>query len=178
MTAAGRVRHFRHLVGRFAGSLWPGGPARADEAWALDQLSAGEAVLWRRMGGADRRHAVQVARRTDAELGPRATRPVLAAALLHDVGKIDSGLGPVRRAAATMAGLLAGHEASAGWAQRGGLVGRVGRYLRHDRIGADLLGAAGSDGLVVTWAREHHLPADRWSVPADIGLALKAADDD
>jgi len=37
---------------------------------------------------------------------------------------------------------------------------------------------AGSDPLTVTWAREHHLPADRWTVPAAVGAALKAADDD
>ena len=58
-------------------------------------MTPGEAGLWRRMSAADRRHAVVVARRADATLGTAATREVLAAALLHDVGKIDSGLGPV-----------------------------------------------------------------------------------
>jgi hypothetical protein len=134
--------------------------------------------LWRRMPGHDRRHAVGVARRTEQALGPRATRAVLAAALLHDVGKIDSGLGPVRRAVATVAGLVWGHATAAGWRTRGGFVGRTGRYLSHDAIGADMLAAAGSDGLTVTWAREHHLSSERWSVPADIGAALKLADDD
>jgi hypothetical protein len=57
-------------------------------------------------------------------------------------------------------------------------VGRAGRYLCHDEIGAGLLAEASSDPLTVAWAREHHLPADRWTVPVDVGTALKAADDD
>ena len=43
----------------------------------------------------DRRHSVQVAREAKRRLGPAATPPVLAAALLHDVGKIDAALGHV-----------------------------------------------------------------------------------
>jgi hypothetical protein len=178
IAAGHRVSHARHLVRRFVGSLRPGGPPAADEAWAARSLLPGEIVLWRRMSGADRRHAVGVARRAAAVLGERATRPVVAAALLHDVGKVDSGLGTVGRAAATVAAGVAGHDAARRWSGRRGLVGRAGRYLSHDRIGADLLGAAGSDTLTVTWAREHHLPADRWSVAADVGAALKLADDD
>lgn len=173
------LRHLRHLAGRFVGSLWPGGPPPADEAWARSLLLPGEAALWRRMSGADRRHAVGVARRTAALLGPAgAARPVLAAALLHDVGKVDAGLGPVRRSLVTAAGLVAPHEAARRWRHRGGPVGRAGRYLCHDEIGAGLLAAAGSDALTVAWAREHHLAPTRWSVPAAVGAALKAADDD
>jgi hypothetical protein len=130
------------------------------------------------MSSADRRHAVAVARRVDAALGPASSRPVRAAALLHDVGKVDSGLGPVRRAAATVAGMIWGHDAARDWRTQGGPRGRVGRYLCHDEIGADWLAAAGSDGLTVAWAREHHLPPERWTVPADLAAALKSADDD
>jgi hypothetical protein len=119
-----------------------------------------------------------VARRTQAALGDEATRPVLAAALLHDVGKVDSALGPVRRSLATVAGMAAGHAAAERWAARRGPVGRAGRYLCHDRIGADMLRAAGSDPLTVAWAGEHHLDPDRWSVPRLVGCALKEADDD
>lgn len=141
-------------------------------------MTAGEAGLWRRMSAADRRHAIVVARRVDAALGPAATRPVLAAALLHDVGKIESALGPVRRAGATVAGIVGGHDAAQRWRDREGPVGRVGRYLCHDQIGAELLANAGSDALTVAWAREHHLPPERWSVDIQVGAALKAADDD
>lgn len=158
---------FRHLARRFFVSLRPGGPDAPAEAWARSFLSEGEQGLWRQMSGADRRHAVAVARR----LGPDAAVAV-PAALLHDVGKVDSRLGPWRRVAATVAALVLGRDRVA----RGR--GRMARYLRHDSLGAALLEGAGSDVLTVTWAREHHLPADRWTVPEALGRSLKAADDD
>jgi hypothetical protein len=164
--------HLIHLVRRFFGSLWPGGPAVDDEAWVRHQLLPGEVELWQRMSGPDRRHAVGVARRTAALLGGDAPRPVLAAALLHDVGKVDAGLGTFCRAIVTGLALVVGHDRLA--RRRG----RVGRYLRHDAIGAELLRAAGSDELTAAWAREHHLPRARWTVPAPVGAALKDADDD
>ncbi|MGH9111993.1 MAG: hypothetical protein ACRDZN_06830, partial [Acidimicrobiales bacterium] len=81
------ISHLLHLVRRFVGSLRPGGPAPDDDRWAVGLMVHGEVLLWRGMCAADRRHAVGVARRVDTALGARATRPVLAAALLHDVGK-------------------------------------------------------------------------------------------
>jgi hypothetical protein len=172
------ARHLGHLVRRFFGSLRPGGPTPTDDAWAVGHMTPGETGFWRRMSAADRRHAVVVARRVDATLGPAATRAVLAAALLHDVGKIESGFGPVRRAAATVAGMVGGHAAAERWRRRRGPVGRVGRYLCHDEIGAGMLAEARSDALTIAWAREHHLPSERWTVAAEVGTALKAADDD
>jgi len=154
-----------HLARRFFGSLRRGAPA--DEPWAIEQLAAGERDVWARMSDPDRRHAVDVARRVAATLGDDATRPVLAAALLHDVGKVESGLGTFARVGATVAGSV--HRR---WG------GRLGLYLRHDELGAALLERSGSDPLTVTWAREHHLPPARWSLPARIAEALKAADDD
>ena len=130
------------------------------------------------MSAPDRRHAIVVARRVDAALGPATSGPVLAGALLHDVGKIESGFGPVRRAGATVAGMVRGHDAARHWSRREGQVGRIGRYLCHDEIGAELLVTAGSDAVTVAWAREHHLPPERWTVDAEVGAALKAADDD
>lgn len=166
MTAAG------HLVRRFLGSLRPGGPPPADEAWARDALLAGERVLWDRMSGPDRRHSIGVARRTEAALGHRATRPVLAAALLHDVGKVQSGFGTFARVGVTLAAATVGHE------RLSRRPGRVGQYVRHDVIGADLLEAAGSDPLTSAWAREHHSPEHAWTLDPEVGAALKDADDD
>jgi hypothetical protein len=149
-----------HLARRFFGSLRRGAPA--EEAWAESVLLPGERALWRRMSDADRRHAVGVA----LTIG-EAPREVLAAALLHDVGKIDSGLGTFARVGATLLGTV-----TRSWG------GRIGSYLHHDELGAALLRDAGSDPLTVTWAREHHLPEERWTVPLDVGRALEAADDD
>jgi hypothetical protein len=147
-----------HLARRFFGSLRRGAPAA--EQWAIDQLGAGERELWTRMSDPDRRHAVDVAQRVPERLR--------VAALLHDVGKVESGLGTFARAGVTLLG-LAGRDR---WR------GRVGQYLHHDVVGADLLRAAGSDPLTVAWAREHHLPRERWTVAPEDGDALKAADDD
>lgn len=161
-----------HLASRFFGALDPRGPAPAAEAWALDHLGPGEAALWVRMSGPDRRHALGVARRVVEALGPAVERPVVAAALLHDAGKVEAGLGTIARVPATLAGLVAGRERAARWQ------GRVGTYLRHDATGAALLAGAGADPLTVAWAAEHHLPRERWTVPASIADVLKAADDD
>ncbi len=44
-------------------------PVPSDEEWALSSLLEGEQVLWGRMSGPDRRHAVGVARETVRLLG-------------------------------------------------------------------------------------------------------------
>jgi hypothetical protein len=167
-----------HLVKRFAGSLRPGGPPADEEAWAQAALLPNERALWVRMSGADRRHAVGVARRVERALGHEATRPVLAAALLHDVGKIESGLGTYGRVVATLSAKVAGPDMAAAWRRQRGFSRRVGLYLHHDRLGGDLLELAGSDPLTATWARQHHQPPGEWTVDPLIAAALKAADDD
>ncbi len=130
------------------------------------------------MSGADRRHSVGVARRVEVALGSEATRPVLAAALLHDSGKIESGLGTYGRVIATLSAAVAGHDQADAWSATRGFTRRVGLYLRHPELGGDLLELAGSDPLTVAWTREHHLPADQWTVEPRIANALKLADDD
>jgi hypothetical protein len=167
-----------HLVRRFFGSLRPGGPPAAEEAWAEEVLLAGEHALWRTMSGADRRHAIGVAHRVERALGHEATRPVLAAALLHDVGKVESGLGTYGRVIATLSAKAAGRDMASTWRHQRGFTRRVGLYLHHDRVGGDLLELAGSDPVTVAWTREHHQPDTEWTVPRHLADALKAADDD
>jgi putative nucleotidyltransferase with HDIG domain len=169
----------RHLAGRFFGSLGGAPPSPEDEAWAVACCLPGESALWRQMSAADRRHAIGVAHRAADLLGGESAtdRAVLAAALLHDVGKIEAGLGTVGRVYATVAG-MAGGAGGAGTGRIAGLGGRVSRYLRHDELGARLLAEAGSDPVTVAWAREHHCPRTRWTVPATLGDALEAADND
>lgn len=120
-----------HLARRFVGSLSPRPLDPADDAWARSHLLAGERALWQRLSRADRKHAAGVAREVVRRLGPGTSRQVIAAALLHDVGKVDAGLGTFGRVVATVA-----------------------------------------------WAREHHRAEADWTVPAPVGRALRAADDD
>jgi hypothetical protein len=169
-----------HLIKRFAGSTIPVGPSPRDDAWAQSQLLESERVLWQSMRRADRRHGAGVARRTEAALPAPVARPVLAAALLHDVGKMEANFGTYRRTLATLSALTVRHDPAVirAWTSSRGFTRRVGLYLEHGRLGGDLLGIAGSDPLTEAWAREHHRPESEWTVPADIGRALKDADDD
>jgi hypothetical protein len=192
-----------HLAMRFFGALSPAGPPRHDEEWALGLLLPGEQELWRRMSGPDRRHAIGVARDTASLLGEDSPpREVMAAALLHDVGKVEASFGTFSRVGITLAAMASGRSRLVAWAHPGrpdgsdgrggpdgsdrpqpsegspGLRGRVGLYLTHDRVGAALLEASGSHQLTVAWAGEHHQPADTWTVERHVAQALKDADGD
>jgi hypothetical protein len=167
-----------HLIKRFFGSLVPLDASRRDIEWIATILIDEEVAIWRSMSRPDRRHAAAVARRVERALGSEATRPVLAAALLHDCGKTVSGLGTYGRVVATLSAKVAGREQAVAWRETRGFTRKVGLYLHHPELGADLLGMAGSAPLTVAWAAEHHLPPEQWTVPLEIGIALKDADDD
>lgn len=178
-----------HLVGRFVGSIRPGPPAADDEAWALAALVPGERELWARMSNPDRRHAVGVARdvaRRWPELDRSGAssadppREVVAAALLHDVGKVDSGLRTPARVVATLVWSVVDDGVADRWLARGssGPLVRLARYRRHPEIGGRLLADAGSDPLTVTWAAEHHRPPGSWTVEPAVARLLKECDDD
>lgn len=145
--------HLAHLVRRFAGSVSDRPPTVADEVWADDHLNPGERRLWTRLGNADRRHALAVARRF-VELRPNATRAEVAGVLLHDVGKLVSGLSVGGRVAATVAGPR---------------TKRWRAYHDHEALGAELCARAGSDPVTVD------LVAGRG--PAEPLATLRAADD-
>jgi hypothetical protein len=151
------------------------------------------------MSGPDQRHAVGVARDTLRFLEPDEAPPeVVTAALLHDVGKVEAQLGTFARVGVTLAALAVGRARLLHWAGSGPPAAvpspseasapsgplrssrraRVGMYLSHDALGAQLLRQAGSRELTILWAREHHLEPARWTVDARLGAALKAADGD
>jgi hypothetical protein len=169
---------FRHLSKRFFGSLVPGGPNPTDVAWVEGVLSPAELQLWTRMYGPDRRHSVQVARDVERRLGHEATAPILAAALLHDIGKLDSRLRTFGRVVATLTIKTAGRDEVLRWQRASGLHRRIALYARHPELGAQMLTLAGSDALTVTWTREHHLPQEDWSVPPEVADVLDACDND
>src|SRR5690242_13286719 len=106
--SAGFGGYIPHLARRFLASIWPGGPSQSDTEWATAHLLVSERLLWHSMGDADQRHAMAVAKRVARTLGTDATRPVIAAALLHDVGKTAAGLGTFGRVLATTLAALAG----------------------------------------------------------------------
>ncbi|MEL7158442.1 MAG: hypothetical protein AAFN30_17840 [Actinomycetota bacterium] len=174
-----RFSHQFHLARRFFGSLRPGPPPAAEEAWARARLNDGQRRLWDRLANPDRRHGVEVARAVEAELGPSATDAVLAAALLHDAGKIVSGLGTFGRVGATLFWAVADHDRAAVWHDGDrGLLRRLAEYRLHPELGARLLEEADADPLTATWAREHHLPPEQWTIDPSVAAVLKSCDDD
>jgi HD domain len=150
-TRRDRVVSVAHLSRRFATSLSPRPPSADDETWARGWLTDEEILLWVAMPAADRRHAIEVARRF-RDLRPDATRPQTAGALLHDVGKVQSGLGTLGRVAATVVGPR---------------TRRFRQYHDHEEIGAAMAADAGSDPVTVATIR------GRGPAAAD----LRAADD-
>jgi hypothetical protein len=172
-----------HRVRRFVGALRPGGPPTRDVAWVSTVLEPGELNVWERMPGHDRRHAVGVARRVKAALAATdqaGDRRWLAAALLHDVGKLDAGLGVFGRVGATLAGAAAGHEWADVWSTKRGITRRVGLYLRHAELGATRIRVVGGHEEAAVWAGAHHTPAAsaETGFPPVVVDALVAADDD
>ena len=127
------LHHIGHLARRFVTSLSSREPDVADVAWADSHLLGKERELWLRMTVSDRRHSIAVARRFES-LGDSWTRDEMAAALLHDVGKAAAGLGTFGRVVATIAGPR---------------TARFRRYHDHERLGADMLAAAGSSSATV-----------------------------
>lgn len=132
-----------HLARRFFGVLGaaPLGPAEQDEVARL--LRPAEQGLFWGQPSADRRHGFESARAVLAAAPDRAD--LARAALLHDVGKRRSALGPLGRALATSLG-----------AARLPLRGRFAAYRDHAAAGARDLEAAGAEALVVAFARHHH----------------------
>ncbi len=122
-----------HLAARFVTSLPPTPPSVTEEVWVDEHLLAGERALWVQLSNQDRRHSAAVARRF-VEQRPDASRAEIAGAILHDVGKIDCGLGTFRRVAATLVGPRGRAFAS---------------YHDHEAIGADMAQLAGSDEATV-----------------------------
>lgn len=135
-----------HLAKRCAGSLSRRPPDPADEQWAKGWLTPWEIALWRRMPNVDRRHAIQVARRFEA-FRRQPSRAEMAGALLHDVGKLQAGLGTLGRVVATLVGSRTArfrtyhdHEAiGAGWlAEHGSSPATVDLVLRRGPAAPDL----------------------------------------
>lgn len=171
-----------HLAGRFFGALRPGGASSADREWVAGVLTPEELTLWRRLPAHDQRHTALVARRVEVALARSAyagdTR-WLACALLHDIGKVASGLSVPGRVLATLADRAARGRLS-DWEERRGLARRLALYLRHGEIGADMIRLAGGREEVAEWATAHHHRSrlDPLALPGPVVVALAEADPD
>jgi hypothetical protein len=177
------MRRETHLVRRFLGALSPAAPRPDDVAWVTTILNERELAVWSRLPKHDRRHAIAVARRVEAALTGTvyaADARWLEAALLHDVGKLDSGLGVLGRVAATLAGAVAGHDMADAWSQRRGVTRRFGLYLRHPELGASRIRMCDGSPEAARWAEAHQDPHrwDQTGIPRPVVEALVAADDD
>ena len=178
----------RHLIRRFFAALPSGGLPETDRFWVESVLSQKEYALWARQYPPDRRHSAAIARQVERRLADQAlveeaalneeTDWALAAALLHDIGKIEAGLGTWGRVFATIVAKVVGPQRARQWIVRDGYRGKVGAYLNHPEIGAELLHAAQSDPRTIAWAVQHHKPPDKWTIPADIARVLHEFDND
>jgi hypothetical protein len=176
-----RIARPAHLVGRFFTSLAPFPVGADDRAWVERVLTPPELELWARQSLADRRESVRVARRTEAALagtGYAGDPRWLAAALLHDIGKLDARFGPLRRSIATFAAAVLGPRVVEGWVDTKGFRRRCALYVFHDQLGSDRLRMARCRTETAVWADAHHRPA-LWAatgLPAAVVIALAEAD--
>lgn len=123
-----------HLTKRFFGSLSSREPHPDDIEWAHGWLLPGETALWDQMTVEDRRHTIRVSR-AYFQIRPAASRDEVAAALLHDIGKIRSGLGTLGRVLAKVIGPR---------------TRRFRVYHDHEPLGAAMLRDAGSSPLTIS----------------------------
>jgi len=130
-------------------------------------------ALFGRMSTGDQRHALCV---LDAlRAGETCRRELAEAALLHDVGKADSGLTMAHRSVAVILGALCPRALE----RLACPEPRSWRYafyvhLHHGEIGAEQCAAIGCDPLTVYLVRHHDGRARAAAAPADWQVALEA----
>lgn len=171
-TVLGNQSH--HLVRRFFSTITAKAPEREEVAWVRGNLSDSEFGLWSQMSSADQNHSISVAQRAETELPGDET--VIAAGLLHDVGKTAVRSGLVIRVAASLMKPFATQQRLSHWTSDGGFLSNIASLIDYPRIGADLLRNIGSDDFAVRWAAEHHLPKHEWTVDKTKADILVRAD--
>ncbi len=129
--------------------------ARPDDAWASAYLTSREFALFVSLPAQERAHGVEVARRL-LRRSPRATSELIAAALLHDVGKLGTPQGALWR---VLTHLLPHAGAARSAPRLRGLAGARQARAHHATYGAELLRDAGSSARVVALVEGHHSAA-------------------
>lgn len=168
-----------HRARRFGAALLPVSVSSDDALWVGTHLSELELAAFNRMTTRDQAHSIAVARAVEAnlELVSGDVSWVIPAALLHDVGKSAVRLGTYGRVMATLAGWVAGTDMAPAWAEKSGMTRRIGLYLQHATLGADICRLAESEPMVIAWVQQHYDSPEDWDVPVDAGRLLQAADD-
>lgn len=136
------MRTLLHLARRFFGWWRAGRPGPATQSWIAERLEPAQARLFWEQAAQDQAHAAAAAAYVAQRQPDRAD--LIAAALLHDVGKAVSRLGPFRRSLAT----------ALRWA-RVPMTRRMSAYLDHGPIGADMLERSGAAEMAILFARWH-----------------------
>jgi hypothetical protein len=139
--------------------------ARPDDTWACQQLPMAARPLYLSMDRRDRAHAVRVARRVERSLTPEMraaplpaasdmtlAQGLLAAALLHDVGKAER---PYRVVERVLVHLYLPPSAVAARFPRA-LQALWRAHRAHPERGAQQLTRAGLSPTLVGWVADHH----------------------
>ena len=172
----------RELAGRAVVAARKFRTTPADLDWAASFLTPSERTLWDRMSPYEQDHAVQVARRLQRFLAPTIHRTEdrwIVAALLHDVGKMESDFSKLGRVAGTLASRVVSVATARRWASSArGFRRRVGAYLVHGEIGARMIREAGGREEAAWWAEVHQGYRDVTAsgYPAAVLQALIEAD--
>jgi len=125
-----------------------------NDQFAAKALKPDELRLFRSMAPADRRHGLCVANRLAAHGVVDAD--VLAAALLHDAGKVGGGLNLLRRTSIVLLGPRAvARIAPESMPSKGGWRRALWVHRHHAELGAQRCAHAGSSPLVVELVRLH-----------------------
>lgn len=164
--------------------LWQGlqalgaGLQPVDDASAQEQLSPALFALYRQMRRSERQHSLRVLR--DLRAAGHAHPDLLAAALLHDVGKTRVRFSLPEKVLVVLVKALAprlyqrwGSSTSGGWQQPFAV------SVQHPAWGAEMSARAGASPLTVELIRRHadpcpvepHAPVDH------LLIALQAADE-
>ena len=157
MIAWARVRY---RVAQFFRTLWTA-LQPVDTAYAAARLSPGLLALFRRMARAEQHHGIAVCRKLEAR--GHTAPDLLAAALLHDVGKTVAPPRIWERVIVVLGEHFLPAQA-ARWSagEPRGLL-RHGFVVRrmHPRWGADLARQAGASPRTVALIARHHSPSDQ-----------------
>lgn len=146
------AKWYWNALKRTVATAFPAG-IRPDDDWARGVLTNTEFQVYCTMPKVERSHGVHVAKSVVKHC-PTADRALIAAAILHDVGKVDS---PQLWAYRVLVHLYPGEKQPYD-SELTGLAAARQALHHHPERGAQLLTSRGVEKRVVALVREHHDP--------------------